>query len=145
MQTINVHTDGGSRGNPGPAALGVVIDTPIDKGYSKFLGKATNNEAEYSAVIFALEKLRATFGKDKVKDIHVHFLMDSQLAVNQLSGSWKVEGSTIIPLFMKIWNLRIEFGETSFVHVPREQNKDADKLVNQELDKHTFSDSLFNL
>lgn len=146
MLTIKIHTDGGSRGNPGPAASGVVIEAPINKGYSYFLGKATNNEAEYSAVVFALEKIRATMGKGKVKDIHVQFFMDSQLAVNQLSGAWKVEGPTIVPLFMKIWNLRIEFGEVSFQHVPREQNKEADKLVNQELDKHTFGgDSLFNL
>ncbi len=145
MQPIQIHTDGGSRGNPGPAASGVVIGAPINKGYAKYLGKATNNEAEYQAVIFALEKLRAFVGKNKTKEIAVEFLMDSQLAVRQLSGEWKVEGQTIVPLFMKIWNLRLDFGSVKFQHIPREENKEADRLVNQELDKHSLDNSLFNL
>ena len=66
---IRVHVDGGSRGNPGPAALGVAIGPPINKGYSKYLGKATNNEAEYQAAIFALEKIRSLVGRTKVKNL----------------------------------------------------------------------------
>ena len=143
--TITIFTDGGSRGNPGPSALGVAIGPPINKGFSKYLGKRTNNEAEYEAVIFALEKLRALVGKEKTKSLKVLFRMDSNLAVEQLSGRWKVEGATIVPLFMKIHNLRLNFGEVSFQHVPREQNKQADALVNQELNKHTQEDTLFNL
>ena len=142
---IRVHVDGGSRGNPGPAAIGVAIGPPINKGYSKYLGKATNNEAEYQAAIFALEKIRSLVGRTKVKNLAVEIFMDSQLAVKQLSGEWKIEGATIVPLFVKVWNVRLDFGEVFFKHVPREENKEADKLVNRELDKHTFTDSLFNL
>ena len=142
---IQVHVDGGSRGNPGPAAIGVAIGPPINKGYSKYLGKATNNEAEYQAAIFALEKIRSLVGRTKVKNLAVEIFMDSQLAVKQLSGEWKIEGATIVPLFVKAWNVRLDFGEVFFKHVPREENKEADKLVNRELDKHTFTDSLFNL
>lgn len=143
---IQIHTDGGSRGNPGPAALGVAIGPPINKGYSKFLGTATNNEAEYQAVVFALEKVRALLGKDKVKNVSIEFLMDSDLAVHQLSGQWRIEGKTIIPLFVKIWNLRLDFGPIAFCHIPREQNKEADRLVNIELDKRVGGgDTLFNL
>src|SRR3989338_1753260 len=140
---IQVHVDGGSRGNPGPAAIGVAIGPPINKGYSKYLGKATNNEAEYQAAIFALEKIRSLVGRTKVKNLAVEIFMDSQLAVKQLSGEWKIEGATIVPLFVKAWNVRLDFGEVFFKHAPREENKEADKLVNRELDKHTFTDSLF--
>lgn len=142
---ITIFTDGGSRGNPGPAALGVAMGPPINKGFSKYLGKKTNNEAEYEAVIFALSKLRALVGKEKCKNLNVLFKMDSDLAVNQLSSRWKIEGSTIVPLFVKIHNLRLDFGKVDFEHVPREENKQADALVNQELNKHTQEDTLFSL
>lgn len=142
---ITIYTDGGSRGNPGPAALGVAIGSPINKGYSKYLGKKTNNEAEYEAVIFALGKLRALLGVKKIKELKVLFKMDSNLAAQQLSGTWKIEGKTIVPLFVKIHNLRMDFGNVVFEHIPREQNKEADALVNQELNRHTHEESLFNL
>jgi ribonuclease HI len=144
-EQIIIYTDGGSRGNPGPSALGVAMGAPINKGYSKYLGKKTNNEAEYEAVIFALGKLKALLGTKKCKDLKVIFKMDSDLAVQQISGRWKIEGKTIIPLFIKIHNLRINFGELEFEHVRREQNKEADALVNQELDKHSHEGGLFNL
>ena len=144
-EQITIYTDGGSRGNPGPAALGVAMGTPINKGYSKYLGRRTNNEAEYEAVIFALGKLKSLLGSKKCKELKVTFKMDSDLAVQQISGKWKVEGKTIIPLFIKIHNLRIDFGSLEFDHVPREQNKEADALVNQELNKHTHEEGLFNL
>lgn len=145
QEQITIHTDGGSRGNPGPAALGVAMGAPISKGYSKYLGKKTNNEAEYEAVIFALAKLKGLLGKKKCETLKVIFKMDSDLAVQQLSGKWRIEGKTVIPLFVKIHNLRLDFGELEFHHVPREENKEADKLVNQELNKHTHEESLFNL
>ena len=144
-EQIIIYTDGGSRGNPGPSALGVAMGAPINKGYSKYLGKKTNNEAEYEAVIFALGKLKALLGTKKCKDLKVIFKMDSDLAVQQISGRWKIEGKTIIPLFIKIHNLRINFDELEFEHVRREQNKEADALVNQELDKHSHEGGLFNL
>lgn len=143
MEMIKIHTDGGARGNPGPAAIGVAMGAPVNKGYSAYIGKATNNEAEYSAVIFALKKLLALMGKKKTKTAHVHIFMDSELAVNQLGGQWKIEGETLIPLFVQIHNLAIDFGEISFEHVPREKNKEADALVNEALDRATGEGSLF--
>ena len=142
---ITIYTDGGARGNPGPAAIGVVMESPINKGYSKYLGEKTNNEAEYEALIFALAKLKAILGTKKCKDLKVIFRMDSELAVRQLSGQYRIEGKTIVPLFVKIHNLRMDFQDLEFHHVPREQNKDADALVNQELDKHGHEGGLFNL
>lgn len=140
---IQVHVDGGARGNPGPAAAGVVIGPPLDKHFSKYLGEKTNNEAEYESVILALQKIKSLLGKNKIKDLHVSVFMDSQLAVRQLSYQYKVESPNIIPLFVKIHNLRLDFGNVEFTHVPREKNKDADKMVNLELDKQEGSDSLF--
>lgn len=142
---IIIYTDGGSRGNPGPAALGVVLGPPLNKGYSKYLGEKTNNEAEYEAVIFALSKVKALLGAIKCKALKVLFKMDSDLAVQQLSGKWRIEGKNIIPLFVKIHNLRMDFGAVEFQHIPREQNKEADALVNRELNKHTQEETLFTL
>ena len=140
---IEIHTDGGARGNPGPAALGVVIAAPFNKNYSQYLGKKTNNEAEYEGVVFALSKLKALVGKEKTKKAEVEVYMDSQLAVRQLNYEYKIQSPNIIPLFIKIHNLRLDFGNVHFTHVPREQNKDADALVNQELDRQTGKGSLF--
>src|SRR3989338_11453473 len=146
MAKIQIHTDGGARDNPGPSALGLVFGPPISKGYSQYLGKKTNNEAEYEAVIFALKKLKALVGKEKTKVLEVEIFMDSQLAVRQLSYEYKIESPNIVPLFVKIHNLRLEYKKVNFTHVPREKNKDADKLVNMELDRHTYvEDNLFNL
>lgn len=135
---IIVYTDGGSRGNPGPAALGVMIADEHGKTvktYGKTLGKKTNNEAEYAAVIFALEKVKALFGKDKIKNMAVEVRLDSELAVKQLSHQYKMEEERLQPLFMKVWNLTIDYGGVNFVHIPREKNWEADRLVNEALDK----------
>ncbi len=137
-QKILIYTDGGSRGNPGPAAIGVVIYDGagrMPKSYGKAIGIATNNEAEYGAVIFGLEKVRALFGKDKIKKMFCEVRMDSELVACQLNGEYKIEQERLFPLFIKIWNLRIDFGRLTCVHVPREQNREADALVNQALDK----------
>ncbi len=136
-QKIVVYTDGGSRGNPGPAALGVAfVDErgQVTKQYGEPLGVRTNNEAEYEAIIFAFKKAKQLFGKEKTKDMHIEVRMDSELACRQLSHEYKVENEKIIPLFLKVWNLMIDFGEVSFIHVPRERNKDADRMVNEALD-----------
>ena len=131
-QKITVYTDGGARGNPGPAALGVVVG---DKEYSEYLGHATNNHAEYRALIFALKKLKQTLGKDGVKNAEVEIRMDSELVVKQMNGKYKIEQPELQILFLEAWNSKIEFGNLKFVHIPREENKRADRLVNQELDK----------
>jgi ribonuclease HI len=137
-EKIIIYTDGGSRGNPGPAALGVVIkDTKGQtiKSYGEALGKTTNNEAEYEAVVFALKKMKALMGKKKTKNLIVEVFMDSELIVNQLNGKYKIEEDRLIIPFIKIWNLKMDFNFVSFHHVPREQNREADRMVNEALDR----------
>ncbi len=132
-----IHTDGGSRGNPGQAAIGVVIaneqDEPIKK-YSQAIGEATNNEAEYQAVIFALKKVKQLFGKEEAKQAQIEFRIDSELVAKQLNHEYKIIESNIQQLFLQVWNLMLDFGPIKFVVVSREQNKEADKLANQALD-----------
>ncbi|KKT41422.1 MAG: Ribonuclease H [Candidatus Giovannonibacteria bacterium GW2011_GWA2_44_13b] len=139
---VIVYTDGGSRGNPGEAAIGVCImdekGSPI-KGYGERLGVKTNNEAEYAAVISALKKLKALYGKEKTKKMEVEMRMDSELVMKQLTGVYKVETEHIVPLFVAIWNLKIDFAKVTFSHVPRENNKEADRLVNEALDNEPQS------
>jgi len=142
-----IYTDGGSRGNPGKAAIGVVFcnqDGQVIKKYGEYLGDSlTNNDAEYAAVIFALKKAKALFGKDKVKSAHVEVRSDSELLVNQMSGRYKIENEKIQKFFMEIWNLKIDFGSVMFTAIPREKNKEADALVNQALDAKAGSATLF--
>jgi ribonuclease HI len=133
--TVIVYTDGGSRGNPGQAAFGVVIQTDTGtKTYAERIGIATNNIAEYSGIAFALKKLRALLGKKRAKETAVEIRMDSELAERQLNGKYKVENEEIQKLFMQIWNLRLDFGRVDFTHIRREANTEADRLVNQALD-----------
>ncbi|MBI3420604.1 MAG: ribonuclease HI family protein [Candidatus Sungbacteria bacterium] len=137
-ERIVIYTDGGSRGNPGDAAIGVVIYSPDGAEYKRYgeaIGVATNNEAEYRAVVFGLQKTKALLGGAKAKLLHVEMRMDSELVARQLRGEYKIEEERLFPLFIKVWNLKIDFAAVGFVHVPREQNKEADKMVNQALDK----------
>ncbi|MBI4132018.1 MAG: ribonuclease HI family protein [Candidatus Sungbacteria bacterium] len=132
-----IYTDGGSRGNPGPAAIGVAFADGhgrILKRYAKTLGRKTNNEAEYEAVRFALAKARALYGKERIKAMTVEMRMDSELIARQLAGEYKVEEERLWPFFMEIWNIRRDFGALSFRHVRREENREADRLVNEALD-----------
>jgi ribonuclease HI len=138
MEKVIVYTDGGSRGNPGPSGIGVVICNSkgnVIKEYGEFLGpRFTNNEAEYLAVISALKKIKSLFGKGKIKSLDIEFFADSELVVKQLNGEYKILNANIQPLFLLVWNAKQDFGKVSFKHIPREQNKRADKLVNQSLD-----------
>ena len=135
---VIIHTDGGSRGNPGPAAIGVVIEGPMGKKeYGEYLGETTNNEAEYRAVIFALKKLKQLIGSEKCSASSVEFLLDSELIVKQLNKEYKLKDKNIQNFFIEIWNLTLDFGSVSFHHIPREENKDADRIVNQVLDRET--------
>ena len=139
-ENLVVYTDGGSRGNPGPAALGVYITDHLGhpiKSYSEALGIKTNNEAEYQAVIFALKKLKALVGKERAKEMKIDLRSDSELLVRQLNHHYKIEDKKIMPLFIQVWNLIIDFGSVTFTHVMRERNRAADKLVNQALDKES--------
>jgi len=133
-----VYTDGGSRGNPGPAAVGAVIcndQGEAIKKYGQTIGQATNNEAEYQALIFALKKMKQVFGKAKMAQAQIEVRMDSELIVSQLNHQYKIEEPHLQQLFLQVWNLLIDFGGYAFLAVPREQNKEADRLVNEALDK----------
>lgn len=144
-EKIIIYTDGGSRGNPGPAAVGIVIcdgKGGAIKKYSKDIGVRTNNEAEYEAVIFALRKMKQLFGKEKVHDIDIEFRMDSELVARQLRGEYKIEEEKLFPLFIKVWNIKMDFGNIFFTEIPREKNKEADKLLNEELDSRLSQSSL---
>lgn len=136
-----VYTDGGSRGNPGEAAIGIWIET-LNKEYGECIGIKTNNDAEYGAIVFALQKIRALIGKTKAKQVHVDMYMDSELAVRQLNHIYKIKEERIQKLFMEIWNDMLDFGKVTFTHVPREKNKRADAMVNMALDGATKQNSL---
>jgi ribonuclease HI len=136
MEKIVMYTDGGSRGNPGPAALGVYIET-LDKRFGERLGVATNNEAEYAAILFGLKKIKVLLGKVRAKQTAVECYMDSELAVRQLNHVYKIENKKIRELFLEIWNLMLDFGQVTFTHVPRERNTVADACVNQALDQES--------
>jgi len=137
LQNLIVYTDGGSRGNPGPAAIGVVIQDAKGeklKTYGEVLGNRTNNEAEYEAVIFALKKIKALFGGEHVVRMRVEIRLDSELVVEQLSDRYKITEEHIGKLYLAVRNIKIDFGGVTFTHIPREKNRQADALVNEALD-----------
>jgi len=138
---IIIYTDGGSRGNPGPSAIGVVLG---DKEYSENIGVRTNNEAEYEAVIFALKKAKALFGKKAIKTSEVEVRSDSELLIKQLNGEYKILEPKIQSLFLKAWNLRIDFGKVKFTLIPREKNSGADRLVNEALGSEAPPNPILN-
>ena len=147
MKKIIIYTDGGSRGNPGHSAVGVVFCNEKEqeiKKFGEYLGdNLTNNEAEYRAVIFALKKFKAVFGKKMAEVSEVEIKSDSELLVNQVNGKYKIEDEKMQKFFMEIWNLKIDFKSLKFKLVRRENNKVADKLVNEALDNQTRSQKLF--
>ncbi len=133
---IVINTDGGARGNPGPAAIGAVILLPGKVyHYKEKIGEGTNNFAEYQAVIFALKKLKHLIGKEKSKKAQVTIKADSSLLVNQMKGKFKIKDPNIKNLFIEVWNLKQDFGTVDFELIKREENKEADKLVNEALDE----------
>lgn len=138
MKKIIIYIDGGARGNPGPAAVGIVFCNEKGqsfKEHAQFLGKATNNEAEYQACIFALKKFKALFGKKLAKRTEVEIRSDSELLVKQMRGEYKVLEPRIQKLFLELWNLKIDFVKLGIRKTSREKNKQADGLVNQALDQ----------
>lgn len=145
MKKITIYTDGGSRGNPGPAAIGVVFCNEKGqtiKDYSQFLGKKTNNQIEYEAVIFALKKFKHVFGKKIAKTSEIELKSDSELLVKQLKGEYKVLDSKIQALFLTVWNLKLDFKKVKFKLISREKNKQADRLANEALDGERRSQKL---
>lgn len=147
MKKITIFTDGGSRGNPGPGAAGVVFCNEKGecfKRYSQYLGdNLTNNQAEYQAIIFALKKFKQFFGKKIASQSEVEIRSDSELLVKQLQGEYKILDLGIQSLFLTVWNLKIDFKKVKFILVPREKNKEADSLVNEVLDSTNSNQKLF--
>ncbi len=125
-----IYTDGGARGNPGPAGIGVIIkfDNQV-KEFKKFIGIATNNQAEYQAVIFGLTKAKEL----GINEVDV--FMDSELVTNQLNQKFKIKDKDLASLFVKVWNLSLGFKRIKYHHIFREDNKRADYLVNLAIDK----------
>ncbi|MCA9359326.1 ribonuclease HI family protein [Candidatus Kaiserbacteria bacterium] len=137
MQKITIFTDGGSRGNPGPAAIGAYIVDANDKvlkEVSETIGNATNNFAEYQAVMRGLQTVKEMYGK-KTKEMEFELKLDSELVKKQLSGEYQIKEPGLVPHFIEIHNLRVSnFPNLVFTHVRREFNKEADRLVNEALD-----------
>ena len=146
MKKITIFTDGGSRGNPGPSAIGVVFSNEKGqaiKKYSEYLGNnLTNNEAEYQAVIFGLKKFKALFGKKLAKSSEVELKSDSELLIKQLNGEYKVLEPKIQTLFLETWNLKLDFKKVKFKAIPRTKNTEADALVNEALDNERKTQKL---
>ena len=131
---IIVYTDGGARGNPGPAAVGVVIegDGKFVVKFGKRIGASTNNTAEYTGVIEAFNYLIKQGSRGEVIEV----LMDSLLVVQQLSGKFKIKQPHLKKLWTEVKASEKKVGErVVYVHIPREKNKEADRLVNEVLDK----------
>lgn len=127
-----IRTDGGARGNPGPAAIGVVIENSEGEeinNISRYIGEATNNQAEYLAVYEGLKAARAM----QVPELDCY--LDSELVVKQLKLEYKVKDKELASIFVKVWNLAQGFKKINWHHIPREKNKRADQLVNEALDK----------
>lgn len=135
MNKVILYTDGGARGNPGPAAVGVVLYDQSGKEQKRLgqvIGNTTNNQAEYKALIAGLEqalKLGAT-------EVVCH--LDSELVVRQMQGKYKVREPGLLSLAPQVFRLMGKLKHVQFVHVPREKNKLADKLVNEALDNAGF-------
>ena len=129
---LTIYTDGGARGNPGPGGIGVVIYDANRKKLAEIsepIGHATNNQAEYKAVIAAMKKAKELGAEE------LEFYLDSELIVKQLKREYKVKNADLAPLFLQIYNLEIGFKKVNFHHVPRERNKEADALANKAMDR----------
>jgi len=134
-----LYADGGARGNPGPAGAGAVVFDSLGKRVaevSDYLGVATNNIAEYEAVLRGLKKLLTEFPEGHFKQADVEVRMDSKLVIEQLKGVYKVKHPNLVPRYLEVKNLITRsFGNVLYTHVPREKNKDADKLANEAMNK----------
>lgn len=131
MKKLIINTDGGARGNPGPAGIGVVIRDETENiifEHGSYIGDTTNNVAEYTALIKALETARDM----QATDLDVR--MDSELIVKQMQGLYKIKEPALQQLAAQVLKLKNNFNSIMFTHVRREFNKDADRMVNQALD-----------
>ncbi len=143
MAVIKIYTDGGARRNPGPAGAGVVIldqKNQLIKKIHKFLGELTNNQAEYHAVIIALDEILKMSQNSNTAEYGNNFsiecFLDSELIVEQLNQRYKIKNEGLKLLFWQVREQVIKLGgKVTFSYIPREQNRQADKLVNQAIDK----------
>lgn len=129
---FHIHIDGASRGNPGEAAFGVYVATPDGAAVAElygYLGRATNNVAEYQALIHAL---RYALGRGVQE---VRLFSDSELVVRQMAGAYKVKHPDMVPLHREASRLFSQIHDATLTHVRREQNRDADRLANRALDE----------
>lgn len=133
MKTAKLFSDGGARGNPGPAAIGAVLmsDNKILGEVSKYIGETTNNQAEYQALLAGLS-LALEHGIN-----HLNCYLDSELVVKQMRKEYKVKDKELQKIFVKVWNESLKFKQITYQHIPREQNKEADRLVNLALDNRS--------
>lgn len=132
LEKLIIYTDGGARGNPGPAGIGAVIydgEKKVIAEISEYIGETTNNQAEYRAVVAAISKAQELEARE------INFYLDSELVVKQLNREYKVKNQDLAPLFVKIYNATLSFKKVTFTHVRREYNKDADKLANDAMDR----------
>lgn len=134
---LEIFCDGGSRGNPGPAAYGYVVfqNGQVVQKQGGYIGVATNNFAEYTAIVEALSWLKENYKGEELK-----FFLDSQLAASQLSGLYKVKDSKIREFVFKIRIFESDFSKVTYTHIRREKNKFADQMVNLALDAHIYKD-----
>ena len=132
LKTLRLYTDGAARGNPGPAGLGVVIEDDSGMrlaGQHRYLGKATNNEAEYEALIDGLKAV------SKWKPDRLEIFLDSKLVVEQVNGRWRIKETRLQSLQAKAKELLSAFPQVEIKHVERARNKGADALANMALDE----------
>lgn len=138
-QKLHIYTDGGSRGNPGESAIGVYITDQNELkilAFGEKIGIATNNIAEYKALLFAMQWILEQ--KDHFKEKELHFFMDSNLLYSQLVGLYKIKNPQLGQLLFEIHRKEKEIGLPVFYsHIPREENKQADRLVNMALDNRS--------
>lgn len=140
MSKLIINTDGGSRGNPGPSGIGVVFFDEKGKKiitFKEYIGEATNNIAEYRALILALEKAKdfSTKGGPTSGWDEIECRLDSELVVKQLTGEYKVKDKNMKELFAQVQELSF-FKPIKYVHIRREKNKEADALVNEVIDEN---------
>ncbi len=135
---IVMYADGGSRGNPGPAAVGVYVPT-LSLRFGAQIGHTTNNDAEYQALIAGLKKLKSVLGKKHTKTVSVECFLDSELIVRQLNHQYKISDTTMQAHFITVWNLMLDFAQVTITHVRREDNTIADAEVNIALNKLQYS------
>jgi ribonuclease HI len=131
QESFTIYADGASRDNPGPAAIGAVIKDDSGKvaaTISQTIGTATNNQAEYTAIITALEKAIGLGAR------RVELKSDSELVVKQINGRYKVKRASLRPLYQEVVRLTGSLEAFTITHIPREQNREADRLANQALD-----------